>query len=426
MFRGSVPFLFRPMPTIKKFKIHPPLPLNPRESKQLLNLLTTSFRQQLDTAHGFRTDQELPTSQTKQHHNGRERKRSHSDPVIRPTDLHLSSVLTNPLLSGAPDEHRPLWTKDPMTVFHIAEAKGLMDLKLARHCLSREKNRIIQSSVLSVQQGMKESGAGLKVLRWLVASGLTEDNTFLENRQFAEVFMEFIVAEELQEIAWKWIKRAFEEFPRYATLTNVSEKQLVRRDLVTPLMDLIKAEAHASNNLDSAYLCLSRAAGYLKGKTSSQMMVILGPPGNFLSHLTNITPPDLQPPSESAFDSFLGLIPVISKNTEYHFAHLNLRHPSRPSAESALSYLKKLDSLPTLQDPKLMVSRAPPQRNLIELGLNTAKFLLEKERFDDADWVMKYLQSRFPEQLGVQGRKTLERAKAEASSLQLLEGLNFA
>jgi hypothetical protein len=313
-----------------------------------------------------------------------------------------------------------------MSVFHVAEAKGMMDLKLARHCLAREKNRIIQSSVLSVQQGMKESGAGLKVLKWLVASGLTGDNAFLKNQQFADVLMEFIVAEELQEMAWSWIKRAFEDLPRYATLSDVSEKQQARKDLVRPLMHLVKAEAHASINLDSAYLVLSRAAGYLKGMTSSQMMVILGPPGNFLSHSTSIAPPDLQPPSESAFDSFLSLIPVISKDTEYHFAHLNLRHPSRPSADSALSYLKKMDTLQITQDPELVTSRTPTQRNIIELGLNTAKFLLEKECFDDADWVMKYLQSHFPEQLGVQGRNTLKRAKAEASSLQLLEGLNFA
>lgn len=334
-------------------------------------------------------------------------------------------MLANPLFSGAPDAGRLSWTNHPMSVFHMAEAKGMMDLKLARHCLAQEKNRIIQSSVLSLQQGMKESGAGLKVLKWLVATGLTGENTFLKNQQFAEIVMEFIVAEELQEMAWTWIKRAFEDLPRYATL-EFSEKQHARKDIVRPLMHLVKAEAHASINLDSAYLVLSRAAGYLKGMTSSQMMVILGPPGNFLSHLTSIAPPDLQPPSESAFDSFLSLIPVISRDTEYHFAHLNLRHPSRPSADSALSYLKKMDILQAAQNPDLVPSRTPTQRHIIELGLNTAKFLLEKERFDDADWVMKYLQSHFPEQLGVQGRNTLKRAKAEASSLQLLEGLNFA
>ena len=32
-------------------KIHPQLPLTPRESQQLLNLLTTSFRSHLDREH---------------------------------------------------------------------------------------------------------------------------------------------------------------------------------------------------------------------------------------------------------------------------------------------------------------------------------------------------------------------------------------
>lgn len=414
------------MPTLKKFKIHPPLPLNPRQSKQLLNLLTTSFRQQLDTAHGFRTDAETSTTSNKQNHNAKERRRSNSDSIIRPTDLHISSLLANPLFSGASDDSQPLWKKDPKAIFHLAVAKGMMDLKLAKLCLIREKNRIIQSSVLSVQQGMKESGAGLKVLRWLVASGMTNDNTFLKDQEFAEILMEFIVAEELQEISWKWIKRAIDDLPRYTTLAG-SEKQEARKDLVRPLMSLIKAEAYASNNLDPAYLCLSRAAGYLKGMSSSQMMVVLGPPGNFLSHLTNIAPlPDHQPPSESAFDSFLSLVPTISQNTEYHFAQLNLRHPSHPSADSALSYLRKMNTTSIQQNPEQKVPRVPMTRHLIELGLNTAKFLLEKERFDDAEWVMSYLQRHFPQQLGVQRRNILSRAKAEASSLQLLEGLSFA
>jgi len=273
---------------------------------------------------------------------------------------------------------------------------------------------------------MSESGAGLKVLKWLVSSGLANDNSFLKDEKFAEILMEFVVAEELQELSWRWIKRAFENSPQYLTLSG-REKLEARKDLVRPLMLLIKAEVSSSNNLDSAYLCISRAAGYLKGMTSSQMMVVLGPPGSYLSYITGMKHLDYQAPSESAFDSFLSLVPVISKDTGYHFAHLNLYHPSHPSADGALSYLQKLDtSSPPNHLPRTIITGASTLRNIIELGLTTAKFLIEKDRFDDADWVMTFLQSRFPEELGVQGKLTIAQAKAEAASLQLLEGLSFA
>ena len=381
MFR-SQPLLFvRRMPTIKKFKIHPPLPLNSRESKQLLNLLTTNFRQQLDTAHGFRPNQESTTFNIKQTQNGKERRRSQSDTTTRPTDLHISSVLANPLFTGALDDGRPVLEKDPMSLFHMACAKGMMDVQLARHCLIREKNRIIQSPVLSVQQGMKESSAGRQVLKWLVGGGLTTDNTFLKNHQFATVLMEFIVAEGLQEVAWSWIKRAFQELPRYAALSDAEEKKQARKDLVRPLMCLVQAEAHGSISLDSAYLVLSRAAGYLKGIPSSQVMAILGPPGKLLSHMTAIAPPDHQSPSESAFDSFVSLIPVITRDVEYHFACLNLCHPTRPGADTALAYFRKMDTLLTSHESELVPSRTSAHRNFIQLGLKTAKFFTREGAF---------------------------------------------
>src|SRR5437868_6282785 len=104
MFRHSQPLLFRPMPTLNKFKIHHPLPLSPRESKLLLNLLTTSFRNQLDKAHGFRAELD-PKAAVDSHapNAGKERRRSQSDfDMRRPTDLHLISVLTNPLFNVSP------------------------------------------------------------------------------------------------------------------------------------------------------------------------------------------------------------------------------------------------------------------------------------------------------------------------------------
>jgi hypothetical protein len=279
---------------------------------------------------------------------------------------------------------------------------------------------------------MRESGAGLKVLRWLVSSGIANNNDFLRDLHFAAIFMEYVVAEELQEAAWKWIKRAFEDYPLLSKL-SIPERKIARLYMARPLMCLIKAEATGPASLDAAYMCLSRAAGYLKGIPANEMVRLIGLPGLFLSHQTIMSQgtlynaPHHSPASESAYDSFVALVPVISiRRFDYHLAHLTLLHPTRPNADPALAFLKKLEPSETEYATPLVKLSSPHERRVIQLGLDAAKFLLERERFNDAQWVMQYLRTHYSRHLGFAQREQLEQAKAEASSLQLLEGLSLA
>jgi len=422
MFRHTnVTLTLKQMPTLNKFKIHPPLPLSPRESKQLLNLLTTSFRYHLDKAHGFRTELDKTTGRFNAYNTVKERRRSQSDSDIKPpTDSYLISVLTNPLFNAGAGSS--FASNDAMSIFQRGEARGLMNIHYAKLCLIAKKKAIIQSPILTIRQGMKESGAGLQVLRWLVASGSTESNEFLGDNKFADILMEFMVAEELQEAAWKWIKRGLEDLSQLFTLSG-KERSAARKVIVRPLLSLVKAEAAGSETLDSAYICLSRAASYLTGLSRSQMILVLGPPGSFLSHATSMIQSDHLPPSESAFDSFLSLVPVITNITGYHFAQLKLRHPTRPSADTALAFLQEMESGSV---DNLNLTTSPRPQDIITLGLSASRFLLEESQFEDAEWVMNYLQKNFAQELGVNIESALDKAKAEASSLNLLEGLTLA
>jgi hypothetical protein len=61
------------------------------------------------------------------------------------------------------------------------------------------------------------------------------------------------------------------------------------------------------------------------------------------------------------------------------------------------------------------------------LGLDVASFLLQHQnQQEDAEWVIKFLQTNFPQQLGLEEKEQLEQAKAEAASLELLERLGIA
>lgn len=399
MFRPSQSLLFRPTPALLKFILHPPLPLNPRESKQLLNLLSTSFRQALDREHLIQDDYEATkiATQTSTKHNDtpRGRRPSTTDAGLnRPTDRHMHSILTNPLFnwSSAPQKAKK-FAKDPMEVFDMAVAKGMMTTSSALGCLEAKKRQIIKSAHPSVREGLRASGAGRKVLRWLVSSGTANDNDFLLNGKFAYLLMEYLVAEDLQEVAWTWMRRGFEKYSHTSHLSPL-ERKAVKKVLLNPLMALIHAEAQSPANLDAAYQCLSRAVGYFEELPAHQVMHLLHPPLRFLLSRT-ITPVFHQPPaSESAFDSFVALVPRLSsRHIGYHLAYLSLLHPTRPSADLALSFVKSLDC-------SYNRSFSPSHGSTIQISLDAAKFLLEQERLEDAMWIMQYLRTTYPDRLG--------------------------
>lgn len=421
----SKSLLFRPMPALNKLKIHQPLPLNPRESQQLLNILTTSFRKHLDSEHANFKPDDTPRSHQQSSTASIPRRRRNSGFAAHPTDKHMHTLLTNPLFSLSPAAGENKSFSDVMGVFDRAVARGMMNMQYAFACLQKVKRDIVQSPVLNIRDGMKESGAGMKVLKWLVSSGLANDNEFLKQKHFAELFMQFLVAERLQEAAWTWVKRSLQGRPDITKLEG-NARLAARQEVIRPLMLLLKAEAmDPAGPLDTAYLCLSRAAGYFKSASIAEMRPFLGPPGLYLAHRTLFGVNE--PSSASSFESFLSLVPVISKDSDYYFAHLNVLHPTKPTADFALNYLSQhIGSIPeTLQEVD-GIAQDKQSRTQIQFCLNTAKLLLETKRFHEAHWVMDHLRTNYPTQLGVEETRQLEQARAEASSLELLEGLSLA
>lgn len=341
----------------------------------------------------------------------------------------MHSLLTNPLFNLPPELRtgNVVYSRDPMDIFTQAVAKGMMTTSYAKACLTAKKVQIVQSAVLNVRDGMKKSRAGMQVLKWLVSSGTTNTTDFLKDGDFAMILMEYIVAEGLQETAWKWVKKALENF---SALSLLSGKEFVQaqREVVGPLLYLVRAEATSPDsptNLDAAYMAMSRAAGYLGGLSRSEMHRVLSPPGRFLIRGSLIPRASRPPPSEAAFESFLSLIPVISNNHRRYFAHLSLLHPTKPNADLALEYIQALEATSQQTGPISKPATESDHEN-IQLGLDTANCLLVQHRYTEADQVMEFLRSNYPKQLGIKEMRQLEQAKAEASSLELLERLGLA
>ena len=435
MFHSTPNLMFRPIASLGHFKIHPPLPLNPRESKQLLNLLTTSFRQQLDREHGtFRPEADgngnvLANSSCSNPAPGKRRRHSQSRTERRlPTDRHLHSILTNPLFSYGPEKPdlRTQNLRDPMDIFDEACAKGFMKVEYALACLKAKKNMIVQSSVLSVREAMKDSGAGSRVLRWLISSGGADDVTFLRDEAFSEILVDFLVAEELQIAVWAWMDKLFATMPT----TNLRQAADPTAKTVAHLLGvLIKAEAAGYVSLDAAFASFIKAKGLLN-KLQHPTRPILWKAGLFLSRESTFGSSSHLAPSPTMFNAFLDIVPAFTSRKDLHLSHLLLHHPSQPDVGLALRFLKKVKAdLSISADAASHGSSSYknyPDSRLISLGLDTAKLLLEQDQNASARWVMNFLQETYAKQLGLTQKKQFKQAQAEASSIELLKSLNLA
>lgn len=333
----------------------------------------------------------------------------------------MQSILSNPLFSFENKGDMTTDLSEPtaraMKVFDWILSKGMMTCDHAKTLLRTNKRNITASPALDVQKEMRASEAGSKVLKWLVSSGATNDLGFLRDQAFSALLIEHLVAENLQEVVWNWIKILFDRVPALLKLGGDAFTK-ARHEIANPLLQLVMAEADHSESLGKAYMCLSRAAGYLQGHTAITMRQILYPPGRYLVNNTVYTHSARKAVSDVDFESFLSLLPVMFYATRLsrYTAHLHLFHPTRPQVEPAMRFLKSMH---------LLRSNQTQTREIVQLGLDTAKHLLEKDRVPEALKIMDILRAEFPGELGVPQRKQLEEVRSEASIMELLEGLSL-
>lgn len=444
MFAPTSHLLFRPLGSFTS-KLHQQIPLTPRESQQLLNLLTKSFRDHLNREHQLQFRD--PAGAQPGLARPRQRRNSDSE-YVRPTDRHLHSVLTNPLFAHQPRAPGSKNVKDPAEVFKEAVARGLMTEPYAKAALKEKKRCIVKSAALSVPEAMKESGFGREVLAWLISSGAAKDYAFLKDAELVNILTEFLVAEGHESYVWRWI-----EWSLKTALTDTLSghpyklESCQRAELV--LFSLIKSECSSFPTLDRALTSLDKALStcrtvweitqhdrQISGTQFSALSRILKLSSNhIIKHITT-APPIHEKSASELFDSFIGSLCSYNARYRVQVPRLLLFHPSKPCAGPALDLLRKCKSSGHVTAPKkgsrheavyFDIQKYGKIREIavFEIGLETARFLLEEDRSNDARWILDFLQSYFPNQLNLEGQeKHLEQAKSEAASLEFLEELN--
>lgn len=368
----SLSFLKKRLPSF-----HQPLPLNNHDSKRLLDALTTSFRRQLDKEHGW-----LPEDTP-----AKSGKASLLPPLPRPTDHHLSSILSNPLFNPTTAKQLPLDPTDGQVarhnaVFDQAVRNGMMTPARAHGFLLSVENAILQSSMSSVEEGIRKSGASARVLSWLESSGRERKlSPFLAN----PILIKFMVYEGMEERIWQWLGR-------------LRSKQDPNHLWAKLLGVLVSAKSKGAVSLDGAYAAIIRGDDYFRNPKGLGFAEGMLPTWRILSYQSTVKAWKYETPSAQLFDPYVAILDHMKQDAPLDRAHLDLYHPVHPTAERAVQLLTK-DGSASNDRWKEVLSTAGTYfgqgvYHLMALGLDTAQHLSRAGHSAEAQQILDIVQTR--------------------------------
>ena len=412
-------------------KIHPQLPLNPRESQQLLNLLTTSFRRQLEKQHPQNPSEDAtvhgspqPTVQINKV------SKVHAVPSSQASVRNvLQSILSNPLVSG-PRQRSPSPGRTPSS----SERNGIelrraldkpvewFEDRIAQGTSSMDVARVFMASVSKLSEAPENAQyrhRAAKVLReWLWATGCEDSLDFVRNDNFTKNVVHLLVANGLEKRVWEWTEDL--DIRRLGkSSSEIENKQALL------LVFIANTRMALSNTTESALTVLFDA---LERKTSSSTEFLItsarGSPIARLYHYLRkqIINGAVQLKDVGLFERFLRVTPYLANDPSFWYAQLMLMHPSVPDTAPALSLIRM----------RYKTSAPAKTSANVKFLLNTAQVLLSQENYSDATWVMSFTHQQFSEQLDLSiepthsdpATQSSSPSKAEIANLELLNGLS--
>ena len=399
-------------------KLHPPLPMSPKDSARLLNLLNASFKQELDRRH--------PETSLDNEHG---------------IHLHLRSLLTNPLLDGRKNSLRrrshgqktsniiPDYIKEPMEVFRRQVENGSATLTSASLCLQAHHNNCLASPSYNLADVMRASGAGKSIVEWLWSSGSEDNGEFYLHGGLVTLLVKFLVAESQHGRIEKWLRQL--AIVSDETTLSLAVRQRRSSCYRMLLKSYVRSEMLVGKGLGSAMsIYIKVLRDYSRDSEPEQNRVIYEWMAYKLTHAFMDTP-DTEKPAPTVIGQFLTTTKMLNGRyfsglAAFHDIYLAVDHKLEP----ALEYFRTLSPLMARRLP----SKARPYHIL--LGLRTAELCLDKGLKDEAKLIMEKLTEVFPHDVRppsiinpqvVNPRdQDSERRRSEELNLHLLESLAAA
>ncbi|KAJ5439838.1 uncharacterized protein N7458_010836 [Penicillium daleae] len=419
--KGTSIFQFKSWP-----KIHQPLPRTPRQSQQLLNALTSSFRHQLDRAYPAPSGSN-PNS---------DRQPLNTDSSVHATDQHLHSILDNPLFrivpqraKSTPRDHATTSTideskqavQDPMALFDHAVASGSATPSFITDCLKSQLLLARSFGENGVRDAMKITRAGSKVVDWFWASDGASRQILLQTRASTGSLTKFMVAENLQDTVMEWLKMLMS--CNLGGLNGEMTEDRARTSFNHLLQDLLDAEIRYGDGLGSAIKYYLRACHLHFSSVESQgdlrvaKAVLLASGAQLARTLMEQKPSSDQTPVHT-FEEFAETISTLSSSRSLLFSSVALCHPTHPDPTPFIHYV---DSLSPNKFEKWNQTRRDA---FLRISCDALRTLIDRKKIRLATSLGHQIQELLPEETATASVKA-SRSRASAEEDYLLQRLEL-
>lgn len=407
-------------------KLHPQLPLTPRESQQLLTLLTTSFRAHLDREHP------VPQNRHAQKPGGSNGQRSPS-PTRAPSSYasatrHMDSILTNPLFAVKPhrrasDPAAVDVLRDPVGWFIDQIATGAATLPKVAVCL--DLLEITPEATSRLYNGKTRASV---LAEWLRSSGLDTSRDFVElhtskqrqgfSLKALERLVALLFAEGEAAAPWRWFIRPQEQRVKETSL-ELKKVENFRQHLLWRMV-----YTQANRSLSEGLVVFMQAFRMAEVAGLESSYTVLRPAGAHLVNRITATPEHSIDPN--LYESFLASssrwLGTWSPAVE---AMLWLHHSTQKTAAPALQYIR---------DPSGAIRHVHEKQSrrhfLVQLSLGVARQLVEEEKYTEAQVAMQFTKDHFadlvlsrPGAAAAPPTSTRSKAQHERDNLELLDQL---
>ena len=393
-------------------KIHPPVPITPQETRDLLAKFNYSFRRSLD--------REYPVVVSGN--------RSH-------VPQHIQSVLDNPLIGGGRkllnhfDGHveslaqlRHLM-KQPMDHFKHEVAAGRATVESASLCLVAQLHLARASS--DQRRSLLSSGAGSIVWNWMCSMPPVRAELLSRYLSLVRILVTVLNAEGNEQVTWLWIKLleqrvGNEPFSRQSQEICITQTVIFRSFLKNEIKN-----TNIRSAVDVFVRGLAEISSWSKESTDTVHRIVRRP-GRFLL-LQLLDDSSLIPTLQ--LKKFIQTLRVWSPTPQVHKMLLELHRPRCTNTGAVLKFLSQLNV-----GRIASVTNINQRADLVRLSLKVAELLLLSGSEQEARWVMEFLQRNFATELGCSEpgasppeRSTQSRGQrqqcAEETSIRLLDSL---
>ena len=379
-------------------KLHPPLLKTTRQSQQLLSVLDSSFKRQLDEVHPPVNPNKSPAFE-RSHTNDT----AFANPSANAANDHLLSILHHPLLE----------TKDGNSVGRDSAAASAVRLLDTATLEGRVTPLLLEQCIrIYNQNGRHLPGLpdgqrlGYKITAWFNTTDAATREAFLTGQLMGHV-VPLMYREGQEQVVWEWLRSLYEgDFGGGNDKSAYEPKSPAWQQNEADLVRLMVREAVRRGNLSGAIQEYAQAWNYMTvsgrlprefpqfephslhshmSRTSSMIVHVI------ISRRHNHGVPSL------LYDLITKLHQHWRRSKHYQQMFLPIYHPSRPNAEDLLQSLRSGDFSQHKLHSIRERSRSGTPKLATTAMIDAAQLLLDQGQSKKAQYILDETERYFPE-----------------------------